>query len=180
MSGLVQATNGNLYGTTYEGANPVEYGTVFKITPSGTLTTLHSFDSTDGEGPGVALIQATDGNLYGTTASGGADATYPFGTVFKITPSGTLTTLHSFDGTHGENPDGLVQATNGNLYGTTTTNGAHDSGTVFQITTGGKLTTLYNFCSQSGCTDGVYPAGWSRPPMGTSTGRRPRAVPTTL
>jgi uncharacterized repeat protein (TIGR03803 family) len=152
MPGLVQATNGNLYGTTYE-SGPT-YGTVFKITPSGTLTTLHRFDLTDGGYPGAALVQATDGNLYGTTGVGGADTD---GTVFKITPSGKLTTLHSFDGTDGDNPSALVQATNGNFYGTAVGGGANDSGTFFKMTTGGTLTTLYNFCSQSNCTDGTYP-----------------------
>jgi uncharacterized repeat protein (TIGR03803 family) len=123
-----------------------------------TFKTLHSFNETGGSGPYAGLVQATNGNLYGTTYEGANPDEY--GTVFKITPSGTLTTLHSFDFTDGEAPDvALIQAFDGNLYGTTTTNGAHDSGTVFQITTGGKLTTLYNFCSQSGCTDGMYPVG---------------------
>jgi uncharacterized repeat protein (TIGR03803 family) len=135
---------------------------VFKITPSGTLTTLHSFclqtRCTDGSGPFAGLVQATDGNLYGTTYVGGA---HGYGTVFKITPSGTLTTLHSFCSqsgcTDGEFPQtGLVQATNGILYGTTIVGGAYGSGTIFNIATSGKLTTLYNVCSQNGCPDGNY------------------------
>jgi uncharacterized repeat protein (TIGR03803 family) len=162
FAGLVQATNGDLYGTTYAGgANG--YGTVFRITPSGTLTTLHSFCSqsgcTDGENPVAGLVQANNGNLYGTTLAGGA---YGDGTVFKITLSGTLTTLYNFCSqsgcTDGEEPfAGLVQATNGDLYGTTSAGGAHSGGTVFKITPSGTLTTLYNFCSQSGCKDGAYP-----------------------
>jgi uncharacterized repeat protein (TIGR03803 family) len=72
----------------------------------------------------------------------------------------TLTTLHSFDGTDGMDPlAGLIQATDGNLYGTTSDGGAGASGTVFKITTGGTLTTIYNFCAQSGCTDGAAPQG---------------------
>ena len=122
------------------------YGTVFKITPSGTLTTLHSFNGTDGSGnPAAALVQGTDGNFYGTTESGGANGP---GTVFKITPSGTLTTLHSFDGTDGAEPDGLVQGTDGNFYGTTYTGGDianQPLGTVFKITPSGTLTTLHDF-----------------------------------
>jgi uncharacterized repeat protein (TIGR03803 family) len=160
-AGLVQATNGNLYGTTSSGgANG--YGTVFKISPSGTLTTLYSFCSTsgctDGESPYAGLVQATNGNLYGTTSYGGANN---LGTVFRITPSGNLTTLHSFDGnTDGSYPyAGLVQATNGNLYGTTNSYGAHGDGTVFKISLSGTLTTLYSFCSKSGCTDGESPYG---------------------
>jgi len=156
---LIQATNGDLYGITSQDG-PNGYGTVFEITPSGTLTTLHSFDYfTDGAYPYAGLVQATNGDLYGTTSLGGADN---FGTVFKITPSGTLITLHSFGfagyPTDGAFPEaGLIQATNGNLYGTTSQGAANDHGTVFKITPSGKLTTLYNFCSQSNCTDGAKP-----------------------
>lgn len=130
---------------------------MFKITPSGTLTTLYSFDDTDGAGPSAALIQATDANYYGTT-SGGNDG---LGTVFKITPGGILTTLHSFANTDGANPlAALIQATDGNFYGTTSSGGANNGGTVFDMTPTGKLTTLHNFCSviENGvCADGNTP-----------------------
>ncbi|HLW84977.1 MAG TPA: choice-of-anchor tandem repeat GloVer-containing protein [Candidatus Sulfotelmatobacter sp.] len=150
-AGLIQATDGNLYGaTTGGGAN--SDGTVFKITPTGTLTTLHSFDGTDGASPWGRLVQATNGNFYGTTTGGGA--TNGYGTVFKITTSGTLTTLHSFDGTDGEAPyAGLVQATNGNFYGTEEDGGANLYGSVFKITGTDTLTTLHSFDS----TDGANP-----------------------
>ncbi len=161
-SGLVQATDGNFYGMTDDGgAN--SYGTVFKITPEGALTTLYSFCSqsgcTDGEYPYEKLTQAADGNFYGTTTNGGANSG---GTVFKITPSGTLTTLHSFCAqsgcTDGKEPfTGLLQASDGNFYGTTVYGGANSYGTVFKITPSGTLTTLYSFCSQSGCPDGYAP-----------------------
>jgi uncharacterized repeat protein (TIGR03803 family) len=170
QAGLVQATNGNLYGTTNvtpkkgSGANRYgtvfqKYGTVFKISTSGALTTLHGFGFTDGSLPYAGLVQATDGNFYGTASGGGAHRT---GTVFKITPSGTLTTLHSFCSksgcTDGESPHaGLVQATDGNFYGTTSSGGANGAGTVFKISPSGTLTTLHSFCSQSGCTDGSMP-----------------------
>jgi uncharacterized repeat protein (TIGR03803 family) len=72
MAGLVQATNGNFYGTTYAGGS-YDYGTVFKITPSGMLTTLYSFDTTNGEAPIAGLVQATNGNFYGTTVAAGAN-----------------------------------------------------------------------------------------------------------
>jgi uncharacterized repeat protein (TIGR03803 family) len=149
-AGLVQATDGNFYGTTnYGGA--YSDGTVFKITPAGTFTTLHSFDGTDGANPFAGLVQATDGSFYGTTYYGGAS---PDGTVFKITPAGTFTTLHSFDSTDGANPHAeLVQATDGNFYGTTYYGGANSCGTVFKITAGGVLTTLHSF----DFTDGAYP-----------------------
>ena len=162
---LVQATNGDLYGTT-AGVGANGHGTVFKITPSGTLTTLYGFGSqtTDGYGANAGLVQATNGYLYGTTEFGGAG---PYGsgggTVFKITPSGTLTTLYSFclqsGCPDGELPlSGLVQGTNGYLYGTTAAGGANGNlGTVFKITPSGTLTTVYSFCSQSGCADGDDP-----------------------
>jgi uncharacterized repeat protein (TIGR03803 family) len=149
-NGLVQATNGNLYGTTTDGGTKY-LGTVFKITPGGTFTTLHSFSGKDGSYPYAGLVQDTNGNLYGTTFEGG---TKNAGTVFKITLSGTLTTLHSFDGTDGASPTAvLVQATNGDLYGTTERGGTNSDGTVFKITPGGTLTSLYSF----GGTDGSMP-----------------------
>lgn len=162
LAGLVQATNGALYGTTYMGGSK-GYGEVFKITPSGTFTILHSFCSrsacADGANPYAGLVQGTDGNFYGTTLGGGGKK--GFGTVFKITPSGALTTLHSFCSqtgcADGQFPQtGLVQGTNGILYGTTILGGAYGSGTIFSITTSGALTALYNVCSQSGCPDGNY------------------------
>ena len=164
---LVQATNGDLYGTTYNGgANGAGLGTVFKVTPSGTLTTLHSFAGypTDGALPYAALVQATNGYLYGTAYNGGANGAGD-GMIFKITPSGTLTTLYNFCSqyngftcTDGNGPYGeLIQAGNRNLYGTTLYGGTHGNGTVFKITPSGMLTVLYSFCSHSGCTDGANP-----------------------
>ena len=163
FAALVQATDGNFYGTTYAGGVNDD-GTVFEITAEGKLTTLYSFcrqtGCTDGEYPIAGLVQATDGNFYGTTNAGGANGS---GTVFKITPRGTLTTLYGFCSqtkcADGSNPyAGLVQATNGSFYGTTSGGGANDGGTVFEIAAGGKLSTLYSFCSQTDCTDGFYPS----------------------
>jgi len=146
-AGLLQATNGNFYGTTeVGGANG--FGTIFEITSSGTLTTLYSFNVSDGAYP-YALIQANNGNLYGTTNAGG---TSNFGTIFELTLGGTLTTLHSFTGPDGYNPASLIQATDGNIYGTTDGGGVNGFGTIFDITPGGALTTLYTFDLTDGAT----------------------------
>ena len=178
VASLVQATNGDLYGTTIWGGTGgvAGDGTVFKITPHGELTTLYSFCSqancADGAWPEAALVQATNGDFYGTTAGLGAypgtpgvtncQASGGCGTVFKITPSGALTTLYRFCSqsgcTDGESPAaGLVQASNGDFYGTTRGGGAKGGGTVFRISPSGTLTTLYSFCSQLNCADGAYP-----------------------
>ena len=135
FAGLVQGMDGNFYGTTYRGGNPAcsgqGCGSVFMITPSGTLTTLHRFDDLDGQAPRGGLMQASDGNFYGTTEWGGGprwcneNGWDGCGTVFRITPSGTLTTLHNFDLTDGESPvSALIQASDGNLYGTTWAGGS--------------------------------------------------------
>ena len=117
--GLVEGSDGNFYGTT--GANGTsDDGTVFKITPSGTETVLHAFPrrGSDGQTPYAGLIQGIDGNFYGTTYDGGTSG---FGTVFKVTPSGTETVVYSFaGGSDGEYPyAGVIQGSDGNLYGTT-------------------------------------------------------------
>jgi len=168
--GLLLAGNGNFYGSTsIGGAKSSSQGTVFEITPAGKLTTIYSFcaqfNCADGESPS-GLVQATDGNFYGTTPVGGA---YNFGTVFKLTPAGKLTTLYSFcpggnggNCADGRNPSGgLIRAANGNSYGTTNEGGANGfaGGTIFEITPAGKLTTLYSFCAQANCADGASPNG---------------------
>jgi uncharacterized repeat protein (TIGR03803 family) len=136
-AGLVQGRDGNFYGTTFEGgAGCVNCGTVFKITPSGNLTVLYSFQSTDGFRPQAALVQASDGNFYGTTTEGGiGNCVDGCGTVFKITPDGTLTYLHRFAGPDGGDPiAGLIQASDGSLYGTTEDGGQFfHFGTVFRL-----------------------------------------------
>ena len=150
-SPLVQGTDGNFYGTTpMGGANYPGFGTVFEVTPTGTLTVLHSFDATDGEKSLAALVQGSDGNFYGTTSFGGGNPNFG-GTVFKITPTGTLTTLHSFgSGDSTGASAGLIQATDGNFYGTTSGFGVSNTGTVFKITPSGTLTTLHTFDGADG------------------------------
>jgi len=133
-SKLLQASDGNLYGTTASGGLGGA-GTIFKITPAGTLTTIYNFSGTDGGGSTAGLVQATNGDFYGTTVGGGTNGNH--GTVFKITPSGALTTLHSFNSTDGQTPEGaLFQATNGIFYGTTAYGGTNGNGTVFSLDDG--------------------------------------------
>ena len=207
--GLAQDTDGNIYGTTYRGGTSGGWGTVFKITPSGEFTTVHSFNipgndassllvrasdgnfytmlnqsgtfslgtlfrvapdgsvtelvSFDGIGGYTGwlsnnpLLQGADGNLYGATAQGGpafvARLSFDvgYGTLFKMTLDGTLNTLVGFNGTNGAYPTALVQAPDGNVYGTTSQGGPEfvnrsgGSGTVFKLTTNGVFTTLAVF-----------------------------------
>jgi uncharacterized repeat protein (TIGR03803 family) len=121
-AGLIFDSAGNLYGTTSGGGASGD-GTVFEISGVGTsnsLTTLASFSGPDGAAPDCSLIMDAQGNLYGTTATGGAKG---YGTVFEISRSGAaprLITLFSFDGNNGTNPVGrLVLDPQGNLYGVT-------------------------------------------------------------
>ncbi len=165
---LIQAGDGNFYGTTSGTINAVTGvntpGTIFKMTPAGTVTVLHTFDSTDAIHPSRgshvgALIQATDGNFYGTTASGGGACC---GAVFRITPGGVLSALHSFasGATDGASPNGLVQASDGNFYGTTSLGGsvtAPGKGTFYKLTLAGDFTVLHSFTG--GATDGDNPTG---------------------
>jgi len=171
-AGLIQGTDGSLYGTTYNGG-AYGYGTVFKITAAGKLTTLYSFCPgeicTDGQYPRAGLVQATNGNFYGTTLYGGPNGD---GNIFEITPSGKLTSIYLFCPEVSVCPDGsapyagLVQASNGSLYGATAAGGIGNCaqggcGTIFKITLSGALTTLYSFCSvlntQGYCADGSTP-----------------------
>ena len=152
--GLLQASDGNLYGTTLEGGD-FGYGTVFRMTTAGVLTTLVSFDYNDGDAPSPVLMQGSDGNLYGTCEGGGA---YGWGTIFKMSLSGSITNIYSFTGGNdGGNPvPGLVQAADGNFYGPTYEAGSNGFGTVFEITPSGEFTTRYTF---TGGNDGANPWG---------------------
>lgn len=142
---LVLGVDGNLYGATgFEGS----YGTVFKITPRGTLTTLYTFCPGDNcVGVPNGLAQASNGDFYGTTQG----TAFSYGTVFKITPSGTLTTLYTFTGqADGGWPNAaLVQAADGNLYGINSVGGDFGMGAFFKMTPAGKLTPLYSFPFES-------------------------------
>jgi uncharacterized repeat protein (TIGR03803 family) len=182
--GLIQDAAGNLYGTTsLGGANGA--GTVFKVDDAGQETVLYSFCSasncTDGSQPGGGVIEDAAGNLYGTTADGGANGV---GTIFKLAPPAepggawTETVLHSFAGLSNDGAfpgSGLIQDAAGNFYGTTPLGGANVyvgyGGTVFELDSTGHETVLYNFCSVSNCTDGDFPlAGLIRDAAGNLYG----------
>jgi len=146
IGALVQGNDGNFYGTTASGGAFFQ-GTVFRMTSSGAITVLHSFNTFLSEGavPAAGLVQGSDGDFYGTTAVGGEHFQ---GTVFKIDATGNFTRLHSFSGSpsEGANPvAGLVQGTDGNFYGTTPSGGQHFQGIVFRISQGGTLTVLHSF-----------------------------------
>lgn len=155
VDGLVLGNDGNLYGANYtDGARAG--GTIFRTTTNGLVTVVSSLPRGDnGANPYAGLVQATDGNFYGATFYGGASGN---GVIFRLTPDGSLTNLYSFTGTNdGSNPyAGLVQASDGNLYGTTDWGGPAGAGTVFRLTTNGLLTTLYTF---SGGTNASHPLG---------------------
>ena len=151
---LIQATDGNFYGTTLAGGANGS-GTVFRMDAAGNLTVLHSLTGSDGANPSAGLIQATDGNFYGTTENGpnGGIA----GTVFRMDAAGNLTVLYSFAGhqSDGAFPLALIQATDGNFYGTAGFGGAFNGGTIFKMDFAGKLTVLHSFNG----SDGAGPAG---------------------
>lgn len=167
---LAQATNGNYYGSTYGGGSD---GTVFLLTPTGTLKHIYNFCSlancADGTNPWSSPVLASDGNLYGTTNVGGNSNNS--GTVYKITPSGKLTTLYSFCPSQpcndGQFPIGLIQGFDGNFYGVASEGGAFGQGTFFQLSPTGKFKLLHTFCATGSCSGGSFPLA---APMQASNG----------
>lgn len=155
---LVRGSDGAFYGTARAGGKAHGLngaGVIFKVSASGTMTTLHAFatDGSDGFEPGLTLVQGSDGAFYGTTATGGGSDR---GTVFRVTAAGEFASLYSFaGGKDGASPTGLASGSDGSLYGTATLAGANGYGTIFRVTTGGNLTTLYAF---TGGADGASPA----------------------
>jgi uncharacterized repeat protein (TIGR03803 family) len=157
LAPLVLGNDGNFYGTTLilTGGNNPNLGAIFKITPAGAITLLHSFDGTHGYGPYSPLMQASDGNFYGTASGGGK---YNNGVVFEMSPAGAFTDLFDFNpNTDGAGPfAALVQGTNGILYGTTVYGGASNFGTIYSIPLGsGGLSILYSFDGTSARAPGT-------------------------
>jgi uncharacterized repeat protein (TIGR03803 family) len=150
---LLQVSGGDFYGTTSlgGGANPgvcgTGCGTVFHMSVSGTVSTVHAFGMDDGQEPIGALIQGTDGSIYGVTLTGGASGK---GTIYRI-DAGGFTPLHSFDGTDGASPkSGLLQALDGNFYGTTEFGGQFGFGTLYRMDSAGVVVVLHHFDGTSG------------------------------
>lgn len=167
-TGLIQGSDGNFYGTTQGGAvqGQTQYGTLYKITPDGVETVLHPFGtvSDDGASPQAGVLQASDGNFYGTTSEGGAVSSCHSGagcgTLFKYAPgTNTYTVLHSFGSVAGDGETpmaSLIQGSDGNLYGTTSAGGANGDGTVFKFDlTSGTESVFYSFAG--GSVDGAAP-----------------------
>jgi uncharacterized repeat protein (TIGR03803 family) len=155
-NGLARARDGSFYGTSdHGGANNA--GVVFRITPAGAFTLLHSFSGPDGANPQSALTLGRDDYFYGVTYYGGANNNS--GTLFRMTPAGRLTTLYSFDNTHGSNPTAaLAEDSAGNFYGTTEfVGGLGGEGAVFKYSAAGTVTVVYKFID--GGPGGVFPDG---------------------
>lgn len=167
---LLRAADGNFYGTTVDGGHSGKWGTLFRITPTGALTTLVSFAGGNGAHPMSALVQDMDGNIYGTTLAGGLGfANSPYtgnGTVFKYSPQGEFSTLHFFKGypDDGSQPSfaGFCLGLNGEWIGTTERGGSHGSGAIYALASNGDTRLLYSFSERdyaSGVnSDGAEPA----------------------
>ena len=150
---LAEAPDGSFYGTASHGGLYL-FGAIFRVTKAGDLTTVFSFNRSNGANPISGLTLGRDGAFYGTTADGGSSC--GCGTVFRFTTNGTLTTLVSFDGKNGYRPNSrLLRTSDGTLYGTTGAGGSVNEGTVFEIGTNGAMPTLVSFAG----TDGSMPMG---------------------
>jgi uncharacterized repeat protein (TIGR03803 family) len=152
---LIRDSLGNLYGTTINGG-PHVLGTVYKVDPAGNETVLYAFTGgADGGLPIASVTRDSDGNLYGTTSSGGQ---YNFGAVYKVDASGNETVLYSFSSFgDGARPNaGVVRDAAGNLYGATGGGGPSDTGVVYKLDPSGNETILHTF---TGGADGGVPSG---------------------
>jgi uncharacterized repeat protein (TIGR03803 family) len=152
---VVQGRDGFLYGTTGAGGNPTTGGVVFKLSIAGKITVLHQFDQsslTDGYEPQDGLVAASDGNFYGATSFGVPGGSAPYGTLFKMTKTGTYSVQYVFNGTHGANQlASSVQHTNGTIYGLPDLGGADGTGVFYSLV---QSTPIPPFVSIVG-----YPAG---------------------
>ncbi len=145
---LTAGADGSFYGTTFAAGN-FNLGTVFKITTDGTFTSLLSFNNTNGANPYAGLVQGVDGYFYGVTANGGSQTN---GVLFKMSASGVITNFYSFTGgSDGAHPSGsLIQAGDGNFYGTTASGGTYGNGTLFRLTPNFALSNFVEFDGYNG------------------------------
>lgn len=156
--GIIQATDGNFYGSGAGGA--YYHGEIFRMTPSGEISTLYSFCAQVVCEGALPPILGSDGNLYGVT-SNYENSNEAGGVFYKLTLSGDFTILYRFCAgsgcADGLDPNSVIQASDGNFYGTTGGGGAGGAGTIFSISPAGEFKLLYTFCSLANCTDGGYP-----------------------
>jgi len=162
VAGLILASDGNFYGTTQSGGsgtNCSSCGTVYKMTPQGTVTVIHSFSHGEGSRPDEALVEGPDGALYGATNFD--DEGLPGGTIYRVTKEGALTVLHTFTfDAGGYYPSELIVGPGQRLYGILSGGGAHDAGAVFRIALdGSNFKTLFNFDPSSAGFNGQTPSG---------------------
>jgi uncharacterized repeat protein (TIGR03803 family) len=143
VQALAVGSDGNYYGADVASySDGTQTQTLFTLTPSGTYSTLYTFNAGTDGGVATSLISGASGALYGTTGSGGAGG---MGTVFEYTAGGQFSVLHSFSGADGGSPKCVVQGSDGSLYGYAPAGGANSSGTLFKINSSGQFTTLYTF-----------------------------------
>jgi uncharacterized repeat protein (TIGR03803 family) len=157
VTGLLLGNDGNYYGTS--DFSPSFDATIYKVSPDGTLTTLYTFS--DSYYYLSALIQGSDGNFYGTTGGGyGRLGWLGYGNIYQMTPSGSVTILHTFQQTDGADPGVLIQGPPGYLYGLASTGGLYGDGVLFELSTdGSSYTILHNFGDPSVPNDGQGPSG---------------------
>jgi uncharacterized repeat protein (TIGR03803 family) len=151
--GVTLGTDGNLYSTTgnNDGGSGI-WGSIYKVTPGGTATTLHTFtNGTDGSYPYWPPIEATNGIFYGVTSNQAVNST-----AYSVTSGGTFTTLHTFTGTDGQNVSSLVQGSDGNFYGASVLGGTSNDGVILKMTPAGTVTVLHNFAGTDG-SEGYWP-----------------------
>lgn len=159
QAALIVGHDSMLWGTTSTGGSGGSYGTVFKTTTEGGLTTMVNFTGTGGANPGATvsspLVLASDGNYYGATNAGG---TNNLGTVYRLTPAGVHTVLVHMALPNGSNPVGpLAEGADGHIYGVTSTGGMFNLGTVFRVTKAGVFTCVANFTGTTGALPGQTP-----------------------
>jgi uncharacterized repeat protein (TIGR03803 family) len=148
FGGVTLGTDGNFYGTTNRGGS-AGFGSIYKVTPAGVVTSPHSFTNTgDGTNPAAAPVLGNDGNFYGSTSGVDVNVTEANSTIYKLTPSGGFTVLHTLNpATDGSSAGPLTLGADGSFYGGTASGGVNGWGTLFKVTTSGAFTLLHSFAN---------------------------------